>query len=191
METPAEVAEKLYTVAEWLELEKVAEVRHEYYYGKLIPMAGEAKRANRIAMNLIGILDKPLYQRGFELFDHDIKTEVIIDGIYRYPDLVAAPIVDDEDDYIVKYPVLMVEVASESSGHRDRVKKRKEYLRIESLWYYLIVDQDEMLLELHARDESGQWQPPQYFTEPEETIELPRFELTFGVAEVYQRLKIG
>ncbi len=188
METPAEVAEKLYTVAEWLELEKVAEVRHEYYYGKLIPMAGEAKRANRIAMNLIGILDKPLYERGFELFDHDIKTEVIIDGIYRYPDLVAAPIVDDEDDYIVKYPVLMVEVASESSGHRDRVKKRKEYLRIESLWYYLIVDQDEMF---HARGENGQWQPPQYLTEPDETVELPRFELTFGVAKVYQRLKIG
>jgi len=39
--TPA-VTEKRYTVEEWLEFEKTAEVRHEYYFGKLIPMAGEA-----------------------------------------------------------------------------------------------------------------------------------------------------
>ena len=190
MTTTVEVAEKLYTVAEWLELEKVAEVRHEYHYGKLIPMAGEAKRANRIAMNLIGIMDKHLYQRNFELFGHEVKAEVVTNGIYRYPDLVAAPVVDDEDDYIVKYPVLMVEVASEGSGQRDRVKKRKEYLRIESLWYYLIADQDEMLLELHVRDENGQWMPPQYLTEPEESVELSRFDLKFSVSEVYQRLKM-
>lgn len=190
MTTTVEVAEKRYTVAEWLELEKVAEVRHEYHYGKLIPMAGEAKRANRIAMNLIGALDKHLYQRGFELFAHDVKAEVVYDGIYRYPDLVAAPVVDDEDEYIVKYPVMMVEVASESSGQRDRVKKRKEYLRIESLWYYLIADQNEMLLELHAKGENGQWQPPQYLTEPDELVELTRFDLTFRVAEVYQRLNM-
>ena len=189
MTTTVESAEKLYTVAEWLELEKVAEVRHEYHYGKLIPMAGEAKRANRIAMNLIGILDKPLYPKGFETFSHDVKAEVITDGIYRYPDLVVAPIVDDEDDYIVKYPVMLVEVVSENSGHRDRVKKRREYFQVPSLWYYLIIDQGEVLLELHIRGEDGRWQPPQYLTEPEEMIDLPRFDLQFPVSEVYQRLK--
>jgi Uma2 family endonuclease len=184
------VAEKLYSVAEWLELEKVAEMRHEYHYGKLIPMAGEAKRANIIAGNVKRALDVPLYAKSFLIFDHDVKAEVLANGIYRYPDLVVAPVVDDEDDYIVKYPVMLVEVASESSGQRDRAKKRKEYLRIESLWYYLIVDQDEMLLELHARSENGQWLPPQYLTEPDEKVELPRFDLAFAVADVYQRLKI-
>ena len=188
--TLPEVSERLYTVQEWLELEKTAELRHEFYYGKLIPMAGEAKRANRIATNLIKILDDRMYQRCFNLFDHDVKAEVVFDGIYRYPDLVAAPVVDDEDDYIVKYPVFMTEVASEGSGHRDRVRKRKEYFGISSLWYYLIADQDEMLLELHVRGEDGRWEPPQYFTEPDEIVSLPRFELEFKVSDVYQRVKI-
>jgi len=49
MSTTFTTAEKLYTVAEWLELEKSAELRHEFYYGNLIPMAGEAKRANILA----------------------------------------------------------------------------------------------------------------------------------------------
>jgi len=104
--------------------------------------------------------------------------------------LVAAPIVDDEDDYIVKHPVFMAEVASEGSGHLDRVRKRKEYLRIDSLWYYLIADQDEMLLELHVRGEDGRWEPPQYFTEPDDMVSMPRFEVTFKVVDVYQRVKI-
>ena len=50
-------------------------------------------------------------------------------------------------------------------------------------------DQDEVLLELHIRDEDGRWQPPQYLTEPEEVVDLPRFDLQFPVSEVYQRLK--
>ncbi len=189
--TLPEISERLFTVQEWLDFEKTAEQRHEFYFGKLIPMAGEAKRANIIAANIRKAIDDPLYAKGFQLFDHDIKAEVLPDGIYRYPDLVAAPVIDDEDDYIVKHPVFMAEVASEGSGHRDRVRKRVEYLRIASLWYYLIADQDEMLLELHVRGEDGRWEPPQYFTEPDEMVTLPRFELEFKVSDVYQRVKIN
>ncbi len=189
MTTAPDTAEKLYTVEQWLEFEKTAEVRHEYYFGKLIPMAGEAKRANRIANNLIKQLDDHLYERGFEIFDHDIKAEVVPNGVYRYPDLVVAPVVDDEHDYIVKHPVLMAEVTSDQSGQRDRIKKRKEYLAIPSLWYYLVADQDEMLVELHIRGEGNRWET-QYFTEPDDMIRLSRFELEFPLKTVYMRLKM-
>ena len=189
MTTAPGTTEKLYTVEEWLEFEKTAEVRHEYYFGKLIPMAGEAKRANRIANNLIKQMDDHLYHRGFEIFDHDVKAEVIPNGIYRYPDLVVAPVVDDEHDYIVKHPVMMAEVASDQSGQRDRIKKRKEYFDIPSLWYYLVADQDEMLVELHIRGEENRWET-QYFTEPDDMIRLSRFELEFSLKAVYERLKM-
>ncbi len=181
-------AEKFYTVAEWLHLEKSAELRHEFYYGKLFLLSGGSKRANRITSNLIEILDVSLYAKGFEIFDHDVKAEVVPNGIYRYPDLVVAPIADDEDDYIVKHPVLLAEVASEGSSQRDRIKKRREYLEIPSLWYYLIVNQNEMLAELHLRDNDGRWMQ-YYFTEPEEIIELSRFELSFPLSAVYERWK--
>lgn len=185
-----EITEKLYTVEEWLELEKQADVRHEYVYGKLIPMAGESKRANIIAGNIRRHIDVPLYEKGIQIYDHDVKAEVIQDGIYRYPDLVAAPVADDEHDYIVKHPVLMIEVASEDSGNRDRVKKRQEYQKIPSLWYYLVVSQDEMLVELQTRNTEGKWETT-YFTEPEEEIPLERFELTLKLADMYQRIKLA
>ena len=53
---------------EWLELEKNAEVRHEFYYGKLIPMAGEAKKANRISKTLVKLMDDHLLEHGYEAF---------------------------------------------------------------------------------------------------------------------------
>lgn len=34
MTTAPGTTEKLYTVEEWLEFEKTAEIRHEYYFGK-------------------------------------------------------------------------------------------------------------------------------------------------------------
>lgn len=189
MTTTLAVLEKRYTVDEWLEFEKTAEVRHEYYFGKLLPMPGGTKRANRIAGNIRKILDDTLYKRGFDLFDHDIKVEVLADDIYRYPDLVAAPVVDDEHEYIVKHPVFVAEIASDKSGHRDRIKKRKEYFAVPSLWYYLIADQDEMLVELHTRTEDGRWEM-HYFTEPEDVVQLPRLGVEFSVADVYERVKL-
>ncbi len=48
----AEVLERTYTVEEYLKLEKTSEVKHEYFYGKLTPMAGEKRKANRIVGNI-------------------------------------------------------------------------------------------------------------------------------------------
>ena len=182
------VAERLFTVEEWLEFEKHSDVRHEFYFGQLIPMPGEAKDANRIAKNFVKKLDDELLDKGFETFSHDIKAEVLPNGIYRYPDLIVAPLVDDEHDYIVKHPLLLLEVASTLSAHRDRVKKRKEYHQVAYLWYYLIVSQDEISVELHQRTPDGTWDIA-YFTELDDDIALPRLGVSLKVSDLYARIK--
>ena len=75
MTTAPGTTEKLYTVEEWLEFEKTADVRHEYYFGKLIPMAGEAKRANIIAGNIKRQLDVPLYEKGSKFLTTTLKQK--------------------------------------------------------------------------------------------------------------------
>ncbi len=189
MTATLEIPEKLYTVKEWLEMEKKSDVRHEFYYGKLIPMAGESKQANLVSKNLLRKIELPLIEKNFETYVHDVKAEVVPNGIYRYPDVVVAPNVDDEDEYIVKHPVFMAEVASQNSRHRDRVRKRKEYLKIPSMWYYLVIFQDEMMAELHAKNEDGTWET-QWFTEPTDVIEFPHFDLKIVLSDIYWRIKL-
>jgi Uma2 family endonuclease len=183
--TTQAVAEKIYTVEEYFELEKNSDIRHEYHYGKLIDMPGESKIANRIAQNIIAIWRTPLLKKGFEIYAHDVKAQVKRRGIYRYPDIIVTPETDD-DEYLIEQPVIMVEVASMDSMKRDSVTKLKEYTAIPSMKYYLIVSQDEMSVQFYYRKDQD-WTYT-FFETPEEIIVLPSFSLEIPLADVYDRV---
>jgi Uma2 family endonuclease len=183
------IADRIYSVVEYFELEKNSEIRHEYYYGKLIEMPGESKIANRIANNILSEWRKPLLEKKFECYTHDVKSEINRNNIYRYPDLVVAPDSDDDDDYVIKQPIIMVEVASEQSWRTDSGKKRKEYTGLASMQYYLIVSQEEMFVELCMRDK-GTWSFA-FFESKEDVIELPLLGLSISLENIYDRVKFG
>lgn len=178
-----DVLERTYSVEEYLELEKHTEVRHEYYYGKLIPMPGEKKKANIIANNILVKWRDVLLKQGYDLFSHDVKTAVDPRHIYRYPDLVAAPFSDDADEYLVFSPVFIVEVASEDSWPKDRSRKLKEYFSMPSVSHYVLVFQEEMYVELHARD--GKKLAFQIFTDSNDLVEIAPLGLGISLAEIY------
>lgn len=50
------------TVAEYLEMERTSEVRHEYLDGEIYAMSGASKRHNRIGNNLNLQLDRTFAQ---------------------------------------------------------------------------------------------------------------------------------
>ena len=181
--------DKIYTVEEYFEFEKNSEVRHEFYYGKLIEMPGEAKKANRISRNILLNWNEILEQQGFEIFSHDVKAEINKNNIYRYPDLVVAPESDDKDDYIVMQPVIMVEVASENSWKTDSGAKLKEYTALPTLKYYLIVSQEEMFVQLSKR--KGKDWIFEFFDQLHEVIEIPEYDLKISIAEIYKKVKFA
>ena len=150
-------------------------------------MAGESKTANRIANNIVAVWRQPLLQNNYEIYAHDVKAEVKQGGIYRYPDLMVAHETDDLDDYIVKEAVIMVEVASENSMRRDTVTKLKEYTGMASVQYYLVVSQDEMLVQLYYRN--GKDLSFIIFEEPQDWVILPNFGIQIMVSEIYDRVK--
>lgn len=188
MTTIAEVLEKRYTVEEYLGLEKTSETKHEYYYGKLIPIAGEKKKANRIARNILRKIELPLIDQGFDVYFHDVKAAVKPGYIYRYPDLLVAPLSDDQDEYLVFEPLMAVEVASEDSLTRDRGKKLDEYTHLPSIQYYLIVNQEEMLVEFYAR-EGEKWAFVSFGRE-DDVINLPVFSVQITLKEIYAGVNV-
>ena len=178
------VLEKIYTVEEYFELEKHSEVRHEFYYGKLIEMAGETKNANDIANNLLELIRKPFKKKGFRVFTHDVKAEVKTRGVYRYPDLMVASNSDDHDDYVVLHPIIITEVASQDSLRTDSGIKFKEYTALTSMQHYLVISQDEMMVRMHTKD--GEKWVTQILTEPEEIIDFPLFDMSITLASIYE-----
>ena len=57
MEQP-QVAEKKYTVSEYLKMEERSEIRHEYYDGEIFAMAGTTMNHNRIVGRVRSFLER-------------------------------------------------------------------------------------------------------------------------------------
>ena len=180
---------KTWTPEEYFEIEKYSEEKHEFYFGNLIIMPGESRIANKINRNFVRALEKGVNPDLFEIYNHDVRLVVRKNEIYRYPDIVVAPDTDDIDEYVVKSPVIMVEVASEKSWRTDTGAKRREYSALPSLKYYLIVSQEETFVELCIRKGSD-WTFV-HFEELDETIELSDFNLKITLSEIYHRVKFA
>ena len=180
---------KKYTWNEYLELEKKSKIRHEFVRGKLIPMTGESKKANKIATNCLRMQADQLDDKGWEVFVHDIRLMVEDGALYRYPDLVIAQETDDKDSHAITQPVLIIEVLSDSTADKDRGPKLREYTQISTLHYYLLISQDEKLVEVYSRKDE-QW-ILEFFDEPAAQIPIPFFNISLEMEKIYHKVKMG
>ncbi len=83
-----EVAEKFYTVKEYLALEQRAKNKHEYYNGKIIKMSGATFNHNLIANNVSGELGVVLRGKPFFVLNSDMKIHIPQLESFVYPDAV-------------------------------------------------------------------------------------------------------
>ncbi len=180
----AQAINKIYTLQEYFELEKNAIIKHEFVHGKIFPMPGEAKQANEIATNLVVLMKPILRKKNFRIYEHDVRTIVRENKIYRYPDVVVNHITDDSDNYHIKQPILIVEVASVDSSKTDRETKLQEYTLIDSMQYYIIIDQNKMLVEMYSRQENRWFY--NFFKEPNDSVELPLFDMKILLSDIYE-----
>jgi Uma2 family endonuclease len=137
---------KKYSVAEYLEIERRTGEKHEYYNGKLTPMAGGTISHNRIARNVLIELGKALSSKPtFEIFGSDQKVYLPKFNFYLYPDAIVVagePVqVEGQADAITN-PILIIEVLSKSTKNYDGGLKFIEYKSLPSFKEYVLLRQD-------------------------------------------------
>ena len=176
----------LISVAEYLEGEREAEVRHEYVAGKVYAMACASDRHNRIALNVAAALNSQLGAGPCETFISDMKLYVAPDVFY-YPDVMVACDDPIADSYFRRHPVLLVEVISPSTERNDRNEKLLAYKSIPSLQEYVIVYQDETHVDVHRRTAEG-WTAEE-FSHLEDEVILNSISLTLTIADIYRNVR--
>lgn len=124
-----------------------------------------------------------------KFFRHDVRMLVREQNIYRYPDFVMAPVVDDSDSHLIKQPILIIEVSSDNSDHTDRVTKRNEYLNLPTVEYYLIISQSERLIDVYTKDSQG-WRFDS-FSQAEQVIEFPTLGAKLALSDIYDEVELG
>ena len=146
-----------YTAEEYLEGEKTAGYRSEYYFGEVFAMAGATQIHNLITGNVFALLRALARTTKCRAFSSDMQLEVIPGKFYAYPDIIYTCDPSDHNERLtLKRPVLLVEVLSDSTASFDLGRKLDEYLKIPSLLYYLIVQQQAYHVRVYERRD-GEW----------------------------------
>lgn len=179
-----------YSVSEYLLLERESDVRHEYLDGEIVAMGGASRVHNTLVTNLVAAIRPHLRSTRCRLGSGDMKVFIAAANRAYYPDLVVScseP--DDEiDPYTETHPRLIIEVLSPSTATNDRTEKRRNYQRLDSLQNYVLVAQNEPLIEVYQRQPDG-WICTRYGAG--ETVELASIELHLGVAVIYEDIEWG
>jgi Uma2 family endonuclease len=79
---------------------------------------------------------------------------------YTYPDIVVVcdePIFEDEQKDTLLNPRVLVEVLSDSTEKYDRGTKSRHFRQIPSLQEYVLIAQDQPLVERYVRQSDGDW----------------------------------
>ncbi|WP_422450236.1 MULTISPECIES: Uma2 family endonuclease [unclassified Endozoicomonas] len=177
------------TVAEYLEAEKTAEVKHEFVNGYVYAMVGASRRHNLLTSTLSRLLGNHLQGTACQVFASDMKVRAggKNNAMFFYPDvMVACSHTSDEtpkDPYVEETPKLIVEVLSPNTEQHDRLGKLAAYTQIASLEEYLLVDQQDMLVDLYRRS-GEQWQLTQM--KKGDQLVLSSVGLELPVADIYR-----
>lgn len=145
------------SVEDYLEGEMHAELRHEYFAGQTVAMAGASRKHGLTATGLALAIGSAARRKGCQLFIADMKVRIEHEGedYFYYPDLVLTCDPNDRDTLFCAAPCLIVEVLSPSTERIDRREKRLAYALLPSVLEYVLVDPDGLKIEIFQRIEPG------------------------------------
>ena len=180
------------TPEEYLEIERKAEFKSEYYQGEMFAMTGARRAHNLLAGNTFAQLHGQLRRRPCEVYSNDMRVCVSATGLYTYPDVVVACetprfLEDAVPDTLVN-PTVIIEVPSAGTEAYDRGKKFDHYRALESLREYVLVSSDRVQIERYSRQSGGQWLLTAV-NRLEDRIELESAGCTLSLADVYERVE--
>jgi Uma2 family endonuclease len=186
------VAKRLLTPAEYLAIERKAEYKSEFYRGEMFAMAGARYEHNAVKDNLFGNYFERLKGGPCRPISSDMKVKVSRTGLYTYPDLILVcgeMAFEDENHDVLLNPQVIFEVLSDSTEKYDRGKKFLHYRRVESLREYVLVAQDQPLLERYLRQPDGSWELTE-FSDPNGDFTLATIPARIPLSAVYTGVEL-
>jgi Uma2 family endonuclease len=178
------------TPEQYIEIERRAEYKSEYYQGEMFAISGATRKHNLIASSILASLYSQLRSSPCETYPSDMRVHVRDTGLYTYPDVVIAcqepRFLDAQLDTLLN-PTLLVEILSPSTEAYDRGRKFEHYQSIESLRQYLLVASDRIHADLYTRQPDGGW----LLTSadgPAGTLALTSVNCRISLADVYEKV---
>lgn len=176
---------------QYLQIERKASFKSEYWSGQMFAMAGASREHNVIVGNVVSGVHSRLRGKPCETYPSDMRVQVSATGLYTYPDITIVcgePLFLDAEVDTLLNPLLLVGVLSDSTGAYDRGGKWKNYQRLDSLQEYVLVSQTEPRVEKYVRQPGGQWLYSQV-SGLDAVLPLAALDVSLPLSEIYTRVK--
>lgn len=176
----------LWTVEQYLEMERGSPIRHEYIDGYVYAMSGGTQRHDRIARTITRLLEDHLQGGPCQVFSMNMRVRLANGRHYVYADATVTcdprDVADDLSDHIDD-PRLVAEVLSESTEKHDRSAKFDLYAGRETLVEYMLIETERVGVEARSRDTAGVWSAARYG--PGDDVALTSVGLAVPIAALY------
>jgi Uma2 family endonuclease len=177
---------------DYLQVEEMSAVKHEYLDGEIWAMAGGTPEHAALCAALIVLVGAQLRGSACRVYTSDLRVRVTATGLATYPDasvVCGAPERDPSSRTHVTNPIALFEVLSSGTEDYDRGEKREHYQQIESLQAYVVVAQDRRHVELWQRRADHSWS--HHVFGPGDMIDLEVIRCRLTIDELYAEAGIA
>ena len=174
----------------YLECERRADYKSEYFAGEIVAMEGANRKHNLVSGNVTTSLGVQLRDAPCEVYANDMKVQADKARQYSYPDVVVVcgePQFQDRTEDVLLNPTVIVEVLSPSTEAKDRGEKFLRYRQISTLTDYVLITQNERRVEQFTKQSDGSWRLVEAFDAG--AVNLESIGCTLSLADVYNKVK--
>lgn len=174
------------TEAEFLALPE-APGRREWINGEVLCMGSASVSHVAVSTNILVSLATRLAGKPCRPFNGDLRVHITETGAYLQPDVtvVCGGVETHPHDpkHSVINPRVVFEVLSPSTEAYDRGAKRRHYQSIASLQEYVLVSQDERVIDHYLRMDDGDWRVTAHTGSA--VMRLPSIDVELSLDDIY------
>src|SRR5579872_4656874 len=174
------------SVDEWRALEQSnQDVKYEYIDGQIYMMSGGSLAHSRISSNTVRTLEDVLGSQSCYVYNSDAGVR-LSESRYLYPDVSVS--CDNRDQPTTEQtqvlsPRVVVEVLSDSTEGKDRIKKAHLYHSCPTIQEYMLISTRYQAVEVQRRT-GDEWTI--HVFGPGDEIELASIDVRFPLAALYR-----
>lgn len=172
---------------EYLEMERGATEKHEYYQGEIFALSGASIKHNEIFSNLFGEIAPQLKGKSCKPYGSDLRIHIPKNTLYTYPDISIIcgeiKLTDDTFD-TASNPSVIIEIFSRSTRNYDRPEKFSLYRDIDTLQEYILIDSQKTHIERYFRSNNNTWQLMDYYSQ-EDNLIISAVNISISLKDIY------
>ena len=142
------------TVDEWRELERTnPDAKYEYIDGQVYLMSGGSLAHSRITSNTLRAIEDALASDSCFVYNSDASVR-LAESRYTYPDISVSCDPEDQpttEKLQVQVPRVVIEVLSDSTEGKDRIRKANLYHECPTIQEYVLIATTYQAVEVQRR----------------------------------------